>query len=114
MRSLALGLILLGACTVESPPDELSSTERAWMDQALPALQQQCVSCHAGNDELGFLAGDNAWVIRMNLLESGEVIVDAPPEESPLLTKGEHAGPHLTVEQQQALLNWLHIERSWR
>lgn len=113
MRTLALGLLLLGACTVDSPPSDLSSTERAWVDDGLPALQASCTVCHQNVEAPdNFLAGETAFEIRVRLLDSGVVDLQAAPDQTLLLTKGMHAGPALSADQADALIRWLHTERS--
>ncbi|HEY5948236.1 MAG TPA: hypothetical protein VIV40_22220 [Kofleriaceae bacterium] len=107
-------LVVLAGCLIEYGDDKpvpLTTAERAWLDDALPAMQAQCIVCHSGTAESpGFLAGDTAWEIRDTLLQSGVVDVVAP-ERSRLLSKGAHYGPAMTASQAADILGWLQAER---
>jgi hypothetical protein len=118
MRRAALCFVALAGCLIESADDrhevqqpQLSTAERAWLDDALPALEAQCVVCHSGTaGSPSFLAGETPWQIRDSLLASGVVDV-AAPETSRLLTKGVHYGPAMNAVDTAALLHWLQAER---
>jgi hypothetical protein len=124
MRTLLL-VPLLAGCTLyfgdgtkdpvpDDPPPSLSPAERAWVEQALPVLKANCISCHAVSDPgISFLAGDTVWEMRQNILASDVVNLDVP-QSSRILTKGAHQGPAMTASQASDLLEWLVAERDER
>ena len=92
-----------------APTPELSNAERLWLD-VLPMFENACSSCHTTtNGAPDFLAGDDAWEIRDNLLASG-IVDPSKPTSSRILTKGIHSGPALTSTQNQLILDWLEAE----
>jgi hypothetical protein len=108
---IAILLPLVVACATDSAaPPVTHESQDPWVYLALPALQDaQCFECHAAENELGFLAGEDKDAVRHTLLESG--IVD--PDNilhSRLLTKGYHEGNPLTEEQAHAITSWLATE----
>lgn len=122
MRTILL--VLMAGCTLEfgdgkdpaddPPPPSLTQAERAWVEQALPVLKANCVTCHAGTDpSISFLAGNTVWEMRQSILASGVVNVDVPTA-SRIFTKGAHSGPAMTAAQASDLLAWLQAERDER
>ncbi|HEX5061244.1 MAG TPA: hypothetical protein VFV99_17880 [Kofleriaceae bacterium] len=117
----AILLVLLAGCVIEGPDGmdrgpAYTQAEKAWLAEALPVLQANCVVCHSASDVrggIGFLDGETAWDIRSNLLASGEVNLDRP-ETSRLLSKGAHQGPAMTATEASKLLFWIQAERDER
>jgi hypothetical protein len=115
MWKLSLVALLLAGCVEnEDTAPTRTLAQRAFIAEALPVLQQQCVACHGNaTNVLGFMAGETADEIRLNLVSSGEVNI-VTPTSSRLLTKGAHSGPYLTAAETSALLEWITAERDER
>src|SRR5262245_49519693 len=108
MPSIKHAFIVLAITGCASQTDTIAqsaSSDDAWLERALPALQAaDCVSCHSTPSPSfpegpGFLAGAAPLDIRDSLVASGL--------GTRVVTKGAHLGEALTTEQARAVLDWL-------
>ena len=92
---------------------EQQVAQSAWINEAWPHLQQQCVGCHSGSEaDIAFLAGGDALKVHDALMGFTVQIVNTDaPGSSRLLTKGAHAGPALTAQESADILDWIQKER---
>ena len=116
MRYLLITILIASCASSEPPQSETRTTqaERAWLDEVLPLMEANCISCHSVQSVDGiatnaFLVGGTPAEIRDTLLASG-VVDTAAPTTSFLLTKGAHMGPHLSLEEARAIIRWLEAE----
>jgi len=109
-----LALLQIG-CVVEgdpaqpaTPPSTLTGVAKIFEDKAYPALAN-CKTCHVDgkNGAPQFLTNDAASSYS---LIKGKATLYQHPDNSVLLSKGEHAGPALSAEQSAAVQEWLAAE----
>ena len=115
-RRVSLVLVLLAACVGDAEDDRSrrSYAEKAWLAEALPIFQANCMVCHWATGEPPlFLAGETPWQVRNSALAS-MVVNLASPESSRVLTKGAHAGPALLPREAAKILYWLQAESADR
>ncbi len=82
-----------------------------------PILQAKCAVCHAnssigdGPDFMGSSPNVTTWyaamAVRTTVIGSVPFIQVATPQDSPILSKGEHTGPALTTSEQATVTAWL-------
>jgi hypothetical protein len=103
---------LIGDGSEGGTPQEIAA-RNAWLNKALPRLQESCIQCHDGSRaNIGFIQADNDLARRDTLLAYTPAVVnlDAPPS-SRILTKGVHEGPELGAEAASDLLDWIQKEK---
>lgn len=91
------------------------SAQAFWNEQAFPAIQADCVSCHAGVEYAGapiFLATNAAAAYTAITTYTPTLI--AVPENSNLILHGAHTGPALTPAQVSIVSEWLQMEAEER
>jgi hypothetical protein len=80
-------------------------------------LQAKCASCHAntaagdGPDFMGNTPNPTTWYaameVRTTVIGNVPYIQVATPQDSPLISKGEHTGPALTASERDTVSAWL-------
>jgi len=80
-------------------------------------LAQKCATCHAntspgdGPDYMGTSPNPTTWYTRMEaavtVIGASPFIQVRTPQDSPLVSKGEHTGPALTATERQTVEAWL-------
>ena len=116
-------LLFVVACTgeiesdnLEGLPPEEQVARAAWVDKALPVLQENCNSCHGGTmPMIAYVAGADDLMKRDTLINYVPRIVNlGAPQSSRVLTKGDHSatggGPALLAPQATDILTWILAE----
>jgi cytochrome c553 len=123
VRLSAAGVLMIAliGCTGLIDPgsdgmtDEQRDARAKWVNDALPVLRTNCISCHNGSRPMvGFLVGGEDFAIHDTLVGFTPAVVNLEAvSSSRILTKGLHDGPQLGAEQSSALLVWLQAERQF-
>lgn len=89
------------------------AARKAWIEKALPQLNQSCLACHNGSMAgIDFITGNSDLEKRDNLLAFEPLVVNLDaPQSSRLLTKGLHSGPAFLAEQASNVLEWVQLEK---
>jgi hypothetical protein len=124
-RAALLLAPLLFACTgliEEDVPEGLTPAQeaarKAWVVGAQPVLQERCSECHGGSmPAVGWLEGaPDLFAQKEDLLTYQTAamlsLIDFnAPQASPLIKKGAHDGPALSVGQASGIVEWIQKER---
>lgn len=108
-RAMVLNVTGMGGVTV---------TARELFDRNVASvIQGKCATCHAntaagdGPDFLGSSPNPATWYeamsVRTTVIGNVPFIQVATPQDSPLISKGEHTGPALSVTEKDAVSAWL-------
>ncbi|HEX4453452.1 MAG TPA: hypothetical protein VH143_21415, partial [Kofleriaceae bacterium] len=127
MVRLSVGLtvlIALSAChgLISGEPtggDDTTTPEgqaalTAWLQDAQPVFQNNCVACHSGQyPTVNFLQADNPTDMRTALLNFTPQVVDVnDPQGSQVVVKGSHEGPALSNADSESILTWINAEQA--
>ena len=115
--------VLMSACTGDIQSDNVAGLPpkeqfafQMWEEKAIPVFQARCMMCHDGSmPMIGYLAGATSKEKRDTLINYMPAVVNlGAPQSSRILTKGNHTGPALLVNESTDILTWILAERDAR